>query len=115
MFCINHAAKLVQLGMDTMTSEEKVIGHGPIHQVDASIIHTGIVENQMEKDMKIVDNFTVMEDGTTLVVRQDLHLFVNMDPDPRSFVNIVDIITDLNTTGTHLLSMESNMKLSKRK
>ena len=98
--------------MDTMISEERVIGRGPTHQVDASIIETGIAENQTEKDMKIVDNFTVVENGTILVVKQDLHLFVNMVPELRRFVKVIMVHLNIQT---HLLFMESNMKLLERK
>ena len=91
--------------MDTVTSTEKVTGNGPTQLVDVRNSQAGIVENQMEEDMKIVDNCTKQENGTTLIVIQNLHLFVNMVRELRRFANLYP---------TSLVMVESYMKLLQR-
>ena len=74
--------------MDTLTARERVTGNGPTHKADVRDTPTGTEENQITIIiMKIVDNSMALENGTTSTVIQDLHLFVNMDPDLRASVH----------------------------
>ena len=82
MHQISFSGELVRLGMDTLTARERVTGNGPTHMADVRDTPTGTEENQITIiTMKIVDNSTSLENGTTATVIQDLRLFVNMDPE----------------------------------
>ena len=81
MHQISYLGELVQLGMDTLTARERVTGNGPTHMADVRDTPTGTEENQITLAMKIADNSTALENGTTSTVIEDLHLFVNMDPE----------------------------------
>ena len=74
--------------MDTMTTRERVIGNGPTQREDVRDSPTGIEESQMEKEAKIVDNSTTVENGTILIAIQNLLLFVNMVTELKPFVNL---------------------------
>ena len=72
----------IQPGWDTTTSKQMEVGNGRIHQAHAKSSHSGIMESQMEGQMKTVVNSTgrMVVVGTICIVTTNCHLCVNMVP-----------------------------------
>ena len=81
--------------MGTTTLEERDIGYGQIHLVDARDTTIGTVENPTIGITKIVHKCTVMVNGMISGVMQDFHTSVSLVHEPRKSATPVSIKASL--------------------